>query len=152
MAVRRIWRLLMYLRPYALYSLASVFLMAAVGAMAAFRLLLVKPIFDEVLKPEMMNAPVLVFRVPHVAQPLDLNFLVPSYLHNAWSIVAYALVMSAVVKSVCDYLGTYLVNYAGFGMITDLRNDLYNAVMRRSMSFFQKHSSGALLWTLINDI
>ena len=152
MAVRRIWRLLTYLRPYALYSLASVVLMAAVGAMAAFRLLLVKPIFDEVLKPEMMNAPVLVFRVPHVGQPLDLNFLVPSYLHNAWSIVAYALVMSAVVKSVCDYLGTYLVNYAGFGMITDLRNDLYNAVLRRSMSFFQKHSTGALLSTLINDI
>jgi subfamily B ATP-binding cassette protein MsbA len=61
-------------------------------------------------------------------------------------------VMSAILKSVCDYLGTYLVNYAGFGMITDLRNDLYNAVLRRSMSFFQKHSTGTLLSTLINDI
>ena len=152
MAIRRIWRLLMYLRPYALYSLASVLLMATVGAMAAFRLLLVKPIFDQVLKPDMLNDAVLVFRVPHVAQPLDLHFLVPSYFHNSWSVVAYALVMSAVVKSVCDYLGTYLVNYAGFGMITDLRNDLYNAVLRRSMSFFQKHSTGALLSTLINDI
>ena len=152
MAVRRIWRLLMYLRPYALYSVASVLLMAVVGAMAAFRLLLVKPIFDEVLKPDTTNADVLVFRVPHTAQTLDLHFLVPAYFHNAWTVVAYALVMSAIAKSVCDYLGTYLVNYAGFGMITDLRNDLYNAVLRRSMSFFQKHSTGALLSTLINDI
>ena len=56
------------------------------------------------------------------------------------------------VKSVCDYLGTYLVNYAGFGMITDLRNDLYNAVLRRSVAFFQKHTTGTLLSTLINDI
>jgi subfamily B ATP-binding cassette protein MsbA len=44
------------------------------------------------------------------------------------------------------------VNYAGFGMITDLRNDLYNAVLRRSVAFFQKHTTGTLLSTLINDI
>ncbi len=66
--------------------------------------------------------------------------------------MAYALVVSALVKSVCDYVGTYLVNYAGFGMITDLRNDLYNAVLRRSVAFFQKHTTGTLLSTLINDI
>ena len=66
--------------------------------------------------------------------------------------MAYALVMSAILKSVCDYAGTYLVNYAGFGMITDLRNDLYNAVLRRSVGFFQKHTTGTLLSTLINDI
>ena len=29
--MRRIWRLLLYVRPYALYSLASVVLMAVVG-------------------------------------------------------------------------------------------------------------------------
>src|SRR5258708_37183874 len=37
-------------------------------------------------------------------------------------------------------------------MITDLRNDLYNAVLRRSVAFFQKHTTGTLLSTLINDI
>jgi subfamily B ATP-binding cassette protein MsbA len=56
------------------------------------------------------------------------------------------------LKSVCDYAGTYLVNYAGFGMITDLRNDLYDAILRRSIAFFQKHTTGTLLSTLINDI
>ena len=76
----------------------------------------------------------------------------PSHFHNAWTVVAYALVVSAIVKSICDYAGTYLVNYAGFGMITDLRNDLYNAVLRRSVGFFQKHTTGTLLSTLINDI
>ena len=37
-------------------------------------------------------------------------------------------------------------------MITDLRNDLYEAVLRRSVAFFQKHATGTLLSTLINDI
>jgi len=149
--VRRIWRLLLYVQPYALYSLLSVLLMAVVGAMAAFRLLLVKPIFDNVLSPN-ASANILVFKVPHLGWSLDLNFLVPSHFHNAWDVVAYALVVSALLKSVCDYAGTYLVNYAGFGMITDLRNDLYDAILRRSIAFFQKHTTGTLLSTLINDI
>ena len=150
--MRRIWRLLQYIRPYALYSLASVVLMAIVGAMAAFRILLVKPIFDNVLKPDTVSHDVLVFHLPHMKQALDLHFLVPSHFQNAWNVVAYALVVSALVKSVCDYLGTYLVNYAGYGMITDLRNDLYDAVLRRSVAFFQKHTTGTLLSTLINDV
>ncbi len=147
-----VWRLLRYSRPYLFYSIASVVLMAVVGAMSAFRILLVKPIFDKVLTPDVPTANVLVFSVPHLRRPLDLHFLVPTHFHNAWTVVAYALVMSALLKSVCDYLGTYLVNYAGFGMITDLRNDLYEAVLRRSVAFFQRHSTGTLLSTLINDI
>ena len=95
---------------------------------------------------------VLVYHVPRFGWTLNLHFLVPNHFQNAWTVVAYALIVSAIVKSVCDYLGTYLVNYAGFGMITDLRNDLYNAVLRRSVSFFQKHTTGTLLSTLINDI
>lgn len=149
--MRRFWRLLLYVRPYALYSLLSVLLMAVVGAMAAFRLLLIKPIFDNVLSPQ-ASSNILVFPIPHHTWKLDLNFLVPPFLHNAWSVVAYALVGSAVLKSICDYMGTYLANYAGFGMITDLRNDLYDAVLRRSVAFFQKHTTGTLLSTLINDI
>jgi subfamily B ATP-binding cassette protein MsbA len=150
--MRRIWRLLRYARPYALYSLASVLLMAVVGAMAGLRLYLIKPIFDKVLRPEQQNPDFLLYRVPWTHHSLDLHFLVPSHFHNAWSVVAYALIASALLKSVCDYSGTYLVNYAGFGMITDLRNDLYDAVLRRSVAFFQKHSTGMLLSTIINDI
>ena len=140
------------MRPYALYSLLSVVLMAVVGAMAAFRILLIKPIFDKVLRPDMVAHDVLTYPIPHTSFVLNLNFLVPSHFQNAWTVVAYALVASALLKSICDYLGTYLVNYAGFGMITDLRNDLYDAVLRRSIAFFQKHTTGTLLSTLINDI
>jgi subfamily B ATP-binding cassette protein MsbA len=52
----------------------------------------------------------------------------------------------------CDYSGTYLVNHAGFGTITDLRDDLYNAILRRSAAFFSKHTTGTLLSTTINDV
>jgi subfamily B ATP-binding cassette protein MsbA len=135
-----------------LYSLASVVLMAIVGAMAAFRILLIKPIINNVLSAGASPAKVLDFPVPNTRLHINLQSLVPSHFHNAWTVVAVALVGSAVVKSICDYLGTLLTNKAGFGMITDLRNDLYNALLRRSVAFFQKHTTGTLLSTLINDI
>ncbi len=148
----RIWRLFLYLRPYLLYSLLATVLMAVVGAMAAVRILLVRPIFDNVLSADASPRTLLRFPIPHTSRAIDLTPFVPAFMHNAWTVVAFALVISAVVKAVCDYAGTYLVNYAGFGMITDLRNDLYNAVLRRSVAFFQRYTTGALLSTLINDI
>jgi subfamily B ATP-binding cassette protein MsbA len=57
-----------------------------------------------------------------------------------------------VLKGICDYAGTYLVNYAGFGMITDLRNDLYDSILQRSAAFFHKHTTGTLVSTIVNDV
>ena len=69
-----------------------------------------------------------------------------------WSIIAYALVLSSLLKGICDYAGTYLVNHAGYGMITSLRNDLYEFILKRSSAFFQRHSTGTLTSTIVNDI
>jgi subfamily B ATP-binding cassette protein MsbA len=53
---------------------------------------------------------------------------------------------------VFDYAGTYLVNYAGYGLITDLRNSLYNSVLRRSAAFFQRNTTGTLVSTIVSDV
>jgi subfamily B ATP-binding cassette protein MsbA len=145
----KLLRLLGYVRPYWLQAIASVLLMAAVGLLDAFRLLLVGPIFERVLNPKAPNVKISLLG-PRFS--LSLQQLVPSHFHNPWTIVAFALVASTVIKGLCDYGGTYLVNYAGFGMITDLRDDLYNAILRRSVAFFQTHTTGTLVSTLINDI
>jgi subfamily B ATP-binding cassette protein MsbA len=150
--MKRIGRLLRYLRPYALISTLSVALAAVVGAMQAFRVLLIKPILDNVLSPAASPDRVLVFLIPKTHVRIDLQWFIPHYFHNAWTVVALALVGSAVIKSICDYAGTLLTNKAGFGMITDLRNELYDSVLRRSTAFFQRHSTGMLTSTLINDI
>lgn len=150
--MKRILRLLRYMRPYTLYSVSSVLLMVVVGALAAFRVLLIKPIVDNVLSAHASPNQVLVFTVPHTSWHVNLQHVIPAHFHNAWTVVAVALVGSALVKSVCDYVGTLLANKAGFGMITDLRNELYEAVLRRSSAFFQRHSTGTLVSTMINDV
>ena len=150
--MRRLLRLLHYARPYTLQGLLSVILMAAVGLLDAFRLLLIRPIFDRVLNPSANEHEIPLFSVPHTNIHLNLQQIVPAHLHNDWTVVGFSLVVSTLLKGVCDYSGTYLTNYAGFGMITDLRDDLYEAILRRSVSFFQKHATGTILSTLINDI
>jgi ATP-binding cassette, subfamily B, bacterial MsbA len=127
-------------------------LMAAVGLLEAFRILLLKPILDRVLNPSSGSDDIQLFTVPWTNHVVYLQKFVPARFHNAWTVVAYALVASTLLKGVFDYAGTYLVNYAGFGMMTDLRNALYNSTLRRSAAFFQKHTTGTLVSTIINDI
>jgi ATP-binding cassette, subfamily B, bacterial MsbA len=150
--MRQLIRLVRYVFPFLLQLLPGIFLLASVGFLEAFRLMLLKPVFDRVLNPSSGSDHILLFTIPKIDRPIYLQSVVPSHLHNAWTIVAYALVASTVLKGVFDYTGTYLVNHAGFGMITNLRNDLYNSVLRRSVAFFQKHTTGTLISTIINDI
>ena len=70
--------------------------------------------------------------MPGTNRALFLQQFVPSHFHNPWTVVAFAMVAATVLKGIFDYAGTYLVNYAGFGMVTDLRDDLYNTILRRS--------------------
>ena len=150
--MRRLLRLLHYVRPYWLQLIASVILMAIVGLLEAVRILLVKPIFDRALAPTPHGRGIDLMRIPFTNHVVSLQDFVPARFQNDWTMVAYALVATTLIKGVCDYLGTYLVNYAGFGMITDLRNALYNTILRRSVGFFGQHSTGSLLSTIINDI
>ncbi len=149
----RFFRLLRYGLPYTLEWLPGVILLALVGALDTFRVLLLQPIFDQVLRPNAPEGPILL-GLPRSSWHFDLRSLIPSFLHihNAWDVVAFALVASTLGKGICDYLGTYLVNYAGFGTITDLRNHLYETTLRRSSSFFHRHATGTILSTLINDV
>ena len=145
-------RLLRYLLPYLAYFIPSVLLLAGVGLLEAFRLLLIGPILGRVLNPSTGSENILLFTIPHTHHTIYLQHFVPSHFHNAWTIVAFAFVASTILKGICDYCGTYLVNYAGFGLITELRNALYGAILRRSSAFFQRHSTGTLISTIVNDI
>jgi subfamily B ATP-binding cassette protein MsbA len=151
--MKNFMRLLRYGLPYWFQWLPGVLLLAMVGVLDTFRTLLFQPIFDQVLRPDAPEGPILL-GLANSRWHFDLRLFIPHFMHqhNAWNVVAFALVVSTLAKGICDYLGTYLVNYAGFGLITDLRNHLYEATLRRSSSFFHKHATGTILSTLINDV
>lgn len=150
--MRQLMRLLGYMRPYLPPFVASVILMAVVGLMDAFRILLMGPILGPVLSPSKQTDAIRLTGFPGSNYVLYLQQFIPHNFHNVLTVVAVALVGSTIIKGVCDYLGTYLVNYAGLGMVTDLRNDLYNRILSRSASFYARNPTGTLVSTVINDV
>jgi len=145
-------RLVRYGLPYTLEWLPGVTLLAIVGMLEALRIVLFVPILGVVLNPHNQTNELKLFPSAPAGWQFDIHSYVPHQLHNAWGVVAFALIASTAIKGLADYLGTYLVNYAGFGMITDLRNNLYETTMRSSSSFFHKYPTGTILSTLINDV
>ena len=123
--MKNLLRLLRYGLAYSLEWLPGVLLLAMVGVLDTFRTLLFQPIFDQVLRPDAPEGPILL-GLRNSKWHFDLRsvFPHPMHVHNAWDVVAYALIISTLLKGLCDYLGTYLVNYSGLGLITDLRNHL----------------------------
>jgi subfamily B ATP-binding cassette protein MsbA len=145
-------RLLRYVRPYMPSLLASVFLMAGVGLAQALMALLIGPIFDRVLRPDTVDAPVPLFTVPGWNHAIFLNDIFPASIHNVWTMVGGAILCVFVLKGFCEYLGSYLVNFAGLSAITDLRQRIFDQVLRQDAQFFETNSTGTLMSSIMNDI
>ncbi len=150
--MRRLIRLMWYVRPYWPQLFSGAVLFALVGLLGAFQIAVVRPIFDRVLKPETPGRSMELLRVPHTGYTIYLEDLVPSHFHNPWTVVAFALISAVLMKAIFDYVANYLVSYAGYGLVTDLRNDIYVSTLQRSEAFFQKHPTGTLVSAIINDI
>ncbi|MCS7315062.1 MAG: ABC transporter ATP-binding protein [Bryobacterales bacterium] len=145
-------RLLSYARPYWAALLGSVLLMAVAGAAHAMIALLVGPVFDRVLNPASPNVPVQLFTIPIVDKPVYLHQLVPEGIRNVWTMVAFAILSTFLAKGAADYAGNYLVNFVGLSAVTDLRQRVFDKVLRHGFQFFEMHSTGRLISSIMNDI
>ncbi len=152
--MRDLLRLLGFAKKYWVYLILSVALMACVGAAHGMIALLIKPVFDRVLNPASSDAPVLLFTDPLFHHPVYLNHLMPGAVHNRsiWTMVAFAILAVFLTKGICDYLANYLVNYVGCSAVTDLRNTVFDKVVRQGAQFFEAHSTGRLMSSIMNDI
>jgi len=145
-------RLLRFVRPYIVALLAAVLLMALVGGAHATIALLIGPVFDRVLNPTSHEAPVPLFTVPVTGKVVYLNTLLPSGIHNVWTMIAVAILAVFLIRGICDYFGNYLVNYVGLSAVTDLRQAAFDKVLRQGAEFFESHSTGRLMSSIMNDI
>ena len=145
-------RLLRLVRPYLAPLLLSVVLMAAVGAAQGMMALLIGPIFDRVLKPETPDSPVLLFTIPLFNHKVYLEQFVPSSIHNVWTMVALAILGVFLVKGLCDYFGNYFVNLVGLSAVTDLRQKVFDRVLRQDAHFFESNSTGRVMSSIMNDL
>jgi len=119
-------RILSYVRPYAGWLFASVLLMAMAGGAQGLIAYLIKPIFDQVLNPQGTDSMV--------------------------SGVMLVVVAAFLLRGVADYFGNYLVNRAGISAVTDLRQAVFERVLRQDAQFFETTSTGRLMSSIMNDI
>jgi subfamily B ATP-binding cassette protein MsbA len=150
--MKELLRILRTARPYTAPLLLSVILMAAVGAAQGMTALLIGPIFDRVLRPQAADVPVRLLTIPVIGRPLYLDDLVPSFIHNVWTMVAVGILTVFAIKGLCDYFGNYLINYVGFSAVTDLRQKVFDSVLRQDATFFESNSTGRLMSSIMNDI
>lgn len=150
--MRELSRLLRYSRPYTPHLLASVVLMACVGAAQALTALLIVPIFDRVLDPASAEAPVRLFTIPIFRHPVYLSDLMPAAIHNVWTMVATGILAVFFIKGLCDYIANYLINYVGYSAVTDLRQTVFDRVVHQDAHFFEANSTARVMSSIMNDL
>ncbi|HXX22655.1 MAG TPA: ABC transporter transmembrane domain-containing protein [Terriglobia bacterium] len=148
----QVQRLLAFLKPYSFRFLVAFLLMALVGACEALTALLIKPVFDRVLAPGSDAGKIVLFQWPFGGRAIYLQSFFPSWIHNAWTIVAISIISVTLIKGVSEFLATYFINFIGHSVVRDLRNLLYSKLIQQSMAFFTRHSTGRLMSAVTSDI
>ncbi|MCS7024083.1 MAG: ABC transporter ATP-binding protein/permease [Bryobacteraceae bacterium] len=145
-------RLLGYAWPYRVTLAISVLLMALAGAAHAMLALLIRPVFDRVLNPNSDGAPVLLTKLPIWDQPIYLHQILPFPLADAWQLVAAGILAVFLVRGIADYCGNYLVNRAGLSAVTDMRQQVFDCVLRQDAAFFEANSTGRVMSSIMSDV
>jgi subfamily B ATP-binding cassette protein MsbA len=150
--MREARKLLRYALRY-WYALAGAsVLMAAVGAAHALTALLAGQVFGRVLRPDAPDTAVELYKIPFLDKAIYLDTFLPSWIHNVWTMIGCAILLTFLVQGICDYLGNLLVNYAGLSTVTDVRQKVFDKVLRQGAEFFETHSTGRLMSSIMNDI
>ena len=151
--MNRILRLTSYGRRFWPQILLSVVLMALAGAAQGTMPLLIQPIFDRVLVVDHpATGPIALLPRPFLGHQIYLHDILPIHNRSEWFTIAAALLIAFLLKGACDYIGNYLVSYAGFASVTRLRNAVFDKVLKQGADFFEAHSTGQLMSSIMNDV
>jgi len=154
--------LLRFVRPYRLRLIAGVVLLAVVGLCEGLVALMIIPAVDVILNPhsaatkvKLVTLPhwvVRAFQVPENHGVIYLNSFLPSNIHWVWTVFAICLVILFLAKAVAEFLGNTMIQYAGHAAVTDLRNQVYDKLVRQPIGFFQHNPTGRVMSAAISDV
>lgn len=147
-----LYRLLRYAKPYLPALLLSVIFMAIVGLSQGLLVKLIPLVLDRGLRPDAPNTPAKLFCRPGTDACLYLSDILPSSVHNIWTMLAIAILLCFFAKGICDYVGNYLVNWVGISAVTDLRQEVFDKVLRQDSHFFEDQTTGRIMSSIMNDI
>jgi ATP-binding cassette, subfamily B, bacterial MsbA len=165
-------KLFPFVRPYGAVLGASLVLLIFAGLFEVLTTALAIPLFDEVLIPGARSAPeVGTVQAPGAsaaqAVPSSIRSAAPAgasakldFLRHYLALLpgskitqlSLALVALTFFKCLALYYSNYWMSHVGQGVVMDLRNDLYDHVLRQSMGFFALNSTGRLMSRMSSDV
>jgi subfamily B ATP-binding cassette protein MsbA len=135
-------RLLKYLKPN-LFTFVVAFTAMIIGAFfETARMALIVPVFNQVLASNAAQNSKTLF---------GLERFIPSSGVEAWSTIALLFLGFTVCKAISDFFSQYLMGYIGQSAVLQLRQDLYNHLLRQSASFFERHRTNFLVSRLVTS-
>ena len=150
--VNEVLRLLRYVRPYRARFAAGVSALALVGLAEGLVALMITPLFDRILNPSSPDPRLPLVKLPLGGPTLFLDSLVPGGLRYIWAVYALALVFLFFAKALAEFYGVFQVQSVGLHAVTDLRNQVYEKLVRQPAGFFLQQPLGRLLSAVVNDV
>ena len=149
--IHELRRLLRYTRPYRVRLFLGVVALALLGLAEGVIALMITPMIDRILNPASNDPYLPLVKLPgnHV---IYLNSFLPASIQWGWTVFSIALVVIFVVRAMAEYVGVVEVQYVGQAAITDLRNEVYEKLVRQPIGFLQKQPTGRLISAVINDV
>ncbi|HVN80486.1 MAG TPA: ABC transporter transmembrane domain-containing protein [Terriglobia bacterium] len=151
------WRILEYLKPYLPVFTIAFLLMGMAAGFEGLRILLLRPIFDNILANALFQTAsrgsrIEIFTLPFTSFKVYLDQLNFFRAGETWQIVGWLIIVTTFVKGLAEWLSTYLLNYMGQSVVMTIRNRLYSKILNQSSSFFHSHSTGRLISRVTNDV
>lgn len=140
------WRLFGYVRPHLAKFLIAVLLTALVGGLETLVTALVIPLVDGLKS----GGDTLTVAAQGTSLTRAIRGLFPEG-SSYWPVLAGTLVVVTSCKGLAEYASNMLMTSTGLRVVTRLRRQLYEHVLRQSPGFFHKYPTNSLLAYLAND-
>lgn len=149
-----------FVRPYRWRLSVGVLLLAVMGICEGLVALMIIPAIDVILNPHSVATKVKLVTLPVWAQhflrlssrDIYLNSFFPSDIHHVWTVFAISLVVIFFAKAIAEFFGSTVIQYAGHAGVTDLRNRVYEKLVRQPIGFFQHNPTGRVMSAAISDV
>ena len=124
-SIRLLKRSMGYFTPYKIRIIVSVISMAVVAACSGAAAFLVKPALD--------------------------NIFIDKDEHSL-IFIPVVLIGVFLLKGIFRFLQNYEMNYCGLKVLEELRNELYEKMIRLPLGFFEDNQVGMLMSRILNDV
>ncbi len=135
-------RLLKYLRPHWLTFTLAIVAMVFVAVFETATGALIVPIFEQFMPDAAKNSQTL----------FDLQRFIPKDdWTKSWLMISVFLFFFTICKGIAEYFSSYLMAKIGQTAVLQLRQELYDHLLKQSSDFYEKNRTNYLVSRLVNS-